>query len=149
MLLSLFDVLLFLLAASGLFRLGFLMGRRSAAPSYPMFPMGALPRQRMYDRDGPPPVGMQQGMYGQGYGPGYGQGYPMQQGMSPLAAGGLGALGGGLLGYQLGQAMAQDSAAPDAQPSDMAGSVQENAAQMSSTVVGNDFGYRSEERRVG
>src|SRR6266568_7170613 len=29
--------------------------------------------------------------------------YPQQTGMSPWAAGGLGAVGGGLLGYQLGQ----------------------------------------------
>jgi hypothetical protein len=33
----------------------------------------------------------------------YGPGYVPQSGMSPLAAGGLGALGGGLLGYELGQ----------------------------------------------
>ncbi len=47
--------------------------------------------------------------YGPGYGyPGYGRpmygpAYSPQAGMSPWAAGGLGALGGGLLGYHLGQ----------------------------------------------
>jgi hypothetical protein len=41
------------------------------------------------------PVGYNRPMYGPGYVP--------QSGMSPLAAGGLGALGGGLLGYELGQ----------------------------------------------
>jgi len=39
-----------------------------------------------------------------GYGrPMYGPGYPPQAGMSPWAAGGLGAVGGGLLGYELGR----------------------------------------------
>lgn len=33
----------------------------------------------------------------------YGPGYPQQTGMSPWAAGGLGAVGGGLLGYELGR----------------------------------------------
>ena len=33
----------------------------------------------------------------------YGPGYPQQSSMSPWAAGGLGAVGGGLLGYELGQ----------------------------------------------
>jgi hypothetical protein len=54
--------------------------------------------------------------YGPGYDPGYGRpmygpGYPSQSGMgmSPLAAGGLGALGGGLLGYHLGQMAADDN----------------------------------------
>ena len=49
-------------------------------------------------------------VYGPGYNnyPGYGRpmyspGYPPQPGMGPWAAGGLGALGGGLLGYHLGQ----------------------------------------------
>lgn len=39
-----------------------------------------------------------------GYGrPMYSPGYPQQPGMSPWAAGGLGAVGGGLLGYELGR----------------------------------------------
>ena len=39
-----------------------------------------------------------------GYGrPMYGPAYPPQMGMSPWAAGGLGAFGGGFLGYELGR----------------------------------------------
>jgi hypothetical protein len=47
--------------------------------------------------------------YGPGYDPAgygrpmYGPAYPPQMGMSPWAAGGLGAVGGGLLGYELGR----------------------------------------------
>jgi len=47
--------------------------------------------------------------YGPGYDPAgygrpmYGPCYPQQTGMSPWAAGGLGAVGGGLLGYELGR----------------------------------------------
>ncbi len=43
--------------------------------------------------------------YGPGYGaPGYGPGSPPQQGgVNPWVAGGLGAVGGGLLGYELGK----------------------------------------------
>jgi hypothetical protein len=44
--------------------------------------------------------------YGQPYPPNYGPGYsnyPQNQGMNPLAAGGLGAAAGGLLGYELGK----------------------------------------------
>jgi hypothetical protein len=76
-----------------------------------------------YGQSVPPNQGYGRPMYGPGYrdprcgrpayGPGddpagygrpmYGYGYPQQTGMSPWAAGGLGAIGGGLLGYQLGQ----------------------------------------------
>src|SRR5438477_12916412 len=48
-------------------------------------------------------------IYGPSYDPAgysrpmYGPGYPQQSGISPWAAGGLGAVGGGLLGYELGQ----------------------------------------------
>lgn len=49
--------------------------------------------------------------------PMYGPGYPPQSEMSPLAAGGLGALGGGLLGYQLGQmAGGQSQQASEGEP---------------------------------
>jgi hypothetical protein len=47
--------------------------------------------------------------YGPGYDPAgygrpmYGPAYPPQMGMSPWAAGGLGAVGGGFLGYELGR----------------------------------------------
>ncbi len=55
-----------------------------------------------------------------GYGrPMYGPGYPEQSGMSPLAAGGLGALGGGLLGYHLGH-MAGEQTSETASPDRMA-----------------------------
>jgi hypothetical protein len=53
--------------------------------------------------------------YGPGYDPAgygrpmYGPGYPPQSGMGPWAAGGLGALGGGLLGYHLGQMAGEQS----------------------------------------
>ncbi|MFL5659133.1 MAG: hypothetical protein ACJ8CB_33735 [Ktedonobacteraceae bacterium] len=81
-----------------------------------------------YDRNVPPDQGYDgpgynRPMYGPGYGdprysrsaygpgydpagygrPMYGPGYPQQSSMSPWAAGGLGAVGGGLLGYELGQ----------------------------------------------
>jgi hypothetical protein len=74
--------------------------------------------------------------YGPGYDPAgygrpmYGPGYPPQSGMSPWAAGGLGALGGGLLGYHLGQMAGEheqqasdgESASPDQMvPLDQAG----------------------------
>lgn len=44
------------------------------------------------------PRGYNRSMYGPSY-----AGYPPQQGISPWAAGGLGAVGGGLLGYELGR----------------------------------------------
>jgi hypothetical protein len=56
--------------------------------------------------------------YGPGYdpngygGPIYGPGYPSQRGMSPWAAGGLGALGGGLLGYGLGRMVGEHEQQP-------------------------------------
>jgi hypothetical protein len=60
-------------------------------------------------------------VYGPGYDyPGYSRpmyspAYPPQVGMSPWAAGGLGVLGGGLLGYHLGQ-MAGEQQASEGQP---------------------------------
>jgi len=65
--------------------------------------------------------------YGPGYDPAgygrpmYGPGYPQQMGMSPWAAGGLGAVGGGLLGDEVGrmagehdqQALEGDAVNPD------------------------------------
>lgn len=44
-----------------------------------------------------------QGGYPQNYGPNYPGGYNQNQGMNPLAAGGLGAAAGGLVGYELGK----------------------------------------------
>ncbi len=44
-----------------------------------------------------------QGGYPPNYGPNYPGGYNQNQGMNPLAAGGLGAAAGGLVGYELGK----------------------------------------------
>ena len=143
---SFFDVVLLLLVASCLIGLGFFLGRRSAAQSRFAFPMETMAQQRMYDRDGLPPAFPQQGMYGAGYG----MGYPMQQGMNPLAAGGLGAIGGGLLGYQLGQTMAtQEPPASDAQFTNMQESSQDSAAQMNNDNFGNSLSYDSMNMDVG
>jgi hypothetical protein len=64
------------------------------------------PGRRMGGRvmSGPPMGGFNQGGYGPppGYGPGYGPGYN-QGGMGPGAAGAIGAVGGGLVGYELGK----------------------------------------------
>lgn len=49
-----------------------------------------------------PPYDPNYNQYNQPYPP-YGPGYPQNQGMNPLAAGGLGAAAGGLLGYELGK----------------------------------------------
>jgi hypothetical protein len=65
-------------------------GRPMYGPQYGDARYGRAPYGPGYD-----PVGYNRPMYGPGYAP--------QSGMSPLAAGGLGALGGGLLGYELGQ----------------------------------------------
>jgi hypothetical protein len=56
-------------------------------------------------RSGPPPYGPNYGQpYNQGgYPPNYGPGYNQNQGMNPWAAGGIGAAGGGLIGYELGK----------------------------------------------
>ena len=68
------------------------------------------PYQNSYPADGPNYGQPSQNTYppnnNPGYGPGYGPGYPPQQqgrGVNPLAAGGLGAAAGGLLGYELGK----------------------------------------------
>jgi len=60
------------------------------------------PYQQPYNQGYPPP---QQQPYNQGYPPppNYGPGYNQGQGVNPLVAGGLGAAGGGLLGYELGK----------------------------------------------
>jgi len=85
---------------------GFLIARRLFDRRNMMNPPMEMPWQSQYGprddygRNVPP----NQGYDGPGYGrPMYGPGYPQQTGMSPWAAGGLGAVGGGLLGYQLGQ----------------------------------------------
>ncbi len=53
-----------------------------------------------------PPYNPNYNQYNQPYPPNYGPGYPgynQNQGINPLAAGGLGAAAGGLLGYELGK----------------------------------------------
>jgi hypothetical protein len=91
---------------------GFLIARRFIDRRNMMNGPMEMPWQSGYDpRDdydqGIPP---DQGYDGPGYGrPMYGPGYPPQSGMSPWAAGGLGALGGGLLGYHLGQMAGEQS----------------------------------------
>ncbi|GAC1350684.1 MAG: hypothetical protein NVSMB27_35550 [Ktedonobacteraceae bacterium] len=58
---------------------------------------GAIPYQQPYNQGYPPNYG----------GPGY---YNQGQGMNPLAAGGLGAAAGGLVGYELGKEQGEDQA---------------------------------------
>ena len=76
---------------------GFLLARRLFERRNMMAPPMEMPWQSEYDPKDD---------YGRSVPPNRsydGPGYPQQMGMSPWAAGGLGALGGGLLGYQLGQ----------------------------------------------
>ena len=104
---------------------GFLIARRLFDRRNMMNPPMEMPWQSRYGpRDdygqGVPPYQSYDGpgygdprysrpVYGPGYDsagygrPMYGPGYPQQSGMSPWAAGGLGAVGGGLLGYELGR----------------------------------------------
>ncbi len=112
-------LILLLLIGLGFFALWrFFQQRKSGIPSMGMpFQQGYDPRTNYgTNYDGPgygrqpyrgQPYGGQ--MYGPGYGgPPYGPGYPPQPGMNPWVAGGLGALGGGLLGYELGQMVNQN-----------------------------------------
>ncbi len=64
--------------------------RRAPVNPNPMY--GQQPYNQPYNQGYPP-------NYGPGYGPGYNQG----GGINPLAAGGLGAAAGGLVGYELGK----------------------------------------------
>ena len=97
-------LILLLLVGLGFFVFRRLFGRRQSFPSQMTMP----PQQGYGQGYGPPPS------YPAGYGrPFYGpsypqQGYPPQGGINPWVAGGLGALGGGLVGYELGQAMADN-----------------------------------------
>ena len=147
---GIFEVLLLFLAMFGLIGLGFFLGRRSIAASRFASPRGDMPYQEMYGRADAPPVFTQRGQdfpYTPGNIPPQGQYYGgsnpmMQQGMGPWAAGGLGAIGGGLLGYGLGQAMAgQGSLSPDAQAAEAQNNLQENVVPLSDNVVGDLSGY--------
>ncbi len=85
---------LLVLAGIGLFAF---MRRRSAGGPFNRPMMGNPINNQPYPGNYPP-------NYGPGnYPPNYGPGYPQQQGMNPLAAGGLGAAAGGFLGYELGK----------------------------------------------
>lgn len=124
--------------------IGYWLGRRTAERQHTLYAGGQVPLQ---ERDGPQD-------YYQPYadGPGYiprqrgytpqEQGYPMQQrqGMNPLVAGGLGAAAGGLMGYGLGQAMAENepdvASSGDAAPADTQGDFAENFADVGDFVGG-------------
>ena len=100
---------------------GFFVLRRSFGQRNMMNPPMGMPWQEKsgpkdeYGRVDPDPGSGHPGYgrppsYGPGYDPNgysgrpmYGPGYPPQSGMNPWAAGGLGALGGGFLGYELGR----------------------------------------------
>ena len=104
----------------GLIGAGFFVFRRSFGQRNTMNPPMGMPWQERsgpkdeYGRVDPDPAYGQPG-YGRPpyYGPGsdpngygrplYGPGYPPQGGINPWVAGGLGAVGGGLLGYGLGR----------------------------------------------
>jgi hypothetical protein len=109
----------------------------------------SIPPDQGYD--GP---GYGRPMYGPGYGdppygrPMYGPGYPPQSGMSPWAAGGLGALGGGLLGYHFGQMAGEqsqqasegESASPDQMVPLDQGGYDPGMVDVGSVDGGGDFG---------
>ncbi len=71
-------------------------------------PMNQMPPSApMYPQNYPPNYGPG---YNQGYPPNYGPGYNQGGGINPLAAGGIGAVGGGLLGYELGKESGENEA---------------------------------------
>jgi hypothetical protein len=100
-------LLLLLLVGLGFFVFRRLFGRRDQP--YP-YQMNMPPQQRYGPPQGYGPASDYPPGYGRPfYGPSYPQqGYPAQGGINPWVAGGLGALGGGLVGYELGQAMADN-----------------------------------------
>jgi hypothetical protein len=93
--------------------LGFAVLRRLFGSRHQSFPnqMNIPPQQSYGPQQGyGPPPGYRPNYGSPFYGPSYPQqGYPPQSaGMNPWVAGGLGALGGGLIGYELGQAVADN-----------------------------------------
>ncbi len=79
-------------------------GRRGTInPVQPQAPMYPQNYNQNYPNQGYPP----------NYGPGYNQGYNNQGGMNPLIPGGIGAVGGGLLGYELGKEQGENEARRD------------------------------------
>lgn len=126
---SFLDIVLLSLLGAVLVGFGFWLGRRSSERFGNPFMERHTPPEQMYKRNAEQEYanGFERrnpgynrgvnagGAYPYTQGQSYGSGYPMQQGMNPLMAGGLGAVGGGLLGYGLGQAMADgEQAIPDA-----------------------------------
>ena len=114
--------------------LGYWLGRRAAERQHTLYP--AVPLQ---ERDGtqeyyrPYPDGP--GYRQQGYMSGQqGDMSQQRQGMNPLVAGGLGAAAGGLMGYGLGQAMAENepevASSGDAVPPDAGGGFEESLADV-------------------
>jgi hypothetical protein len=105
------DGLLSILLLLLLVGVGVLVFRRLFGQRHQPFPgQMTMPPQQGYGSpqgDGPPPsspAGYGRPLYGP---PSPQQSYPAQSGgINPWVAGGLGALGGGLVGYELGQAMA-------------------------------------------
>jgi hypothetical protein len=122
--------------------IGYWLGRRAAEREHAPYPAGQVPLQ---ERDGPQdyyrPYPDGPGYRQQGYMSGQ-QGYMSQQrqGMNPLVAGGLGAAAGGLMGYGLGQAMAENepdvASSGDAAPADAGGGIEESFADVGDFVGG-------------
>jgi hypothetical protein len=79
-----------------------------------MFGFGGRPRGVPYQQPYQQP-------YNQGYPPNYGPGYNQGQGINPLVAGGLGAAGGGLIGYELGKEAGENESREQGQGGDFGG----------------------------
>ncbi|MFL5661432.1 MAG: hypothetical protein ACJ8BW_08760 [Ktedonobacteraceae bacterium] len=124
--------------------------QRYVPPEYWGVPSGSGYPQQGYPQQGYPQQGypqqgypQQEGMPSQGY-PQQGypqQSYPQRGGMNPWVAGGLGALGGGLAGYGIGQAVGemQQYANGDDNPADGQGDYTDSGST-GEDLGGMDFG---------
>ncbi len=88
-----------LLVIAGIAVFAFVRGRRRRGMVNPMQPQAPMYPQN-YNQNYP----------NQGYPPNYGPGYNQGGGMNPLIPGGIGAVGGGLLGYELGREQGENQA---------------------------------------
>jgi len=93
-----------LLIIAGIAVFAFVRGRRRSGmvnPTQPQAPVYPQNYNQNYPNQGYPP----------NYGPGYNQGgyYNQGGGMNPLIPGGIGAVGGGLLGYELGKEQGENA----------------------------------------